>query len=210
MRPHQQVPVSGHTQEQHAAFRRRRLLSPHPGRAQLTAKAMIYPSQGCGMQKAGAGAIHHQAHNVPQLERGVPGAGMESIHLVGGRGSAARGGSAGELRSRLPFLCRGFWRSWTTWLQGPAGLGSSPRPPPTHPGVGMLRPLVTKAPRNIFNQCKIGPDGAGRAMGGACSGHGRVALCVGASGAPGPALPAIEVTDEWDVPDAPHSLGQPL
>lgn len=42
-------------------------------------------------------------------------------------------------------------------------------------------------------------------MGGACSGRGRVALCMGASRDPGPALPAIEVTDEWDVPDAPHS-----
>lgn len=136
MRPHQQVSVSGHTHEHQAACRGRGLPSPHAGMAQLWAKAPIYPSRGCGMQKAGTGAIHHQAHDAPRPERGVPahpfrGAGMESIHLVGGRGSAARGSSAGELRSRLPFLCRGFWRSWTTWLEGRAGLGSSPRPPPT-------------------------------------------------------------------------------
>lgn len=176
--------------------------------AQLWAKATLQPSQGCGMQKAGAGAIHHQAHP----DWGVParpfrGAGMESVHLVGSRGSAEWGGSTGELRLRLPFLCRGFWRSWTTWLQGPAGPGSSPRPPPTQVSGRLV--LYRQRHRGIFfNQCKIGPDGAGRAMGGACSGQGRAALCVGAGRAPGPALPAIEVTDEWDVPDAPHSSGR--
>lgn len=49
------------------------------------------------------------------------------------------------------------------------------------------------------------PKGAGRGMGGACSGRGLVALCTGANGDPRPAARAIEVTDEWDVPDAPHS-----
>lgn len=33
---------------------------------------------------------------------------------------------------------------------------------------------------------------------------------MGASGDLGPALPAIEVTDEWDVLDAPHSSARPL
>lgn len=46
-------------------------------------------------------------------------------------------------------------------------------------------------------------------MGGACSGRGRAALCTGAGGDLGPALPAIEVTDEWDVLDAPHSSVRP-
>lgn len=34
----------------------------------------------------------------------------------------------------------------------------------------------------------------------------RLLLCMGAGRDLGPVLPAIEVTDEWDVPDAPHSL----
>lgn len=172
------------------------------------AQAMIDPSEGCGMQRAGSGAIHRRAHAAGRSCAPLP-RGRNGIHPPGWR----------------PGLCSAWRQRWGAPVAPPlplqgflaqlghvagrasrAGLVASAAP---HPGVGAPRPLLTKAPRNIFNQCKIGADGAGRAMGGACSSHGRAALCVGASGAPGPALPAIEVTDEWDVPDAPHSSGRP-
>lgn len=135
-------------------------------------------------------------------------------------GSAARGGGRQGGSYRASPSTAGVSGAGPRGGEGRAGPGLGPRcwgtrPPPNashlwgQPGAEVLGrlalDLIAAKQLKCFNQCKTGPEGAGRGMGGACSGRGRAALCAGAGGDPGPAARAIEVTDEWDVPDAPHS-----